>query len=433
MTKQKTRSMYRQAALEAHFMQQYGKASLMPKLKHVLLCMLLVCWVVIAIAFMSTRALYETIEVNGWVQSEVPNINVRSQAAAGTITEVYVQNGEVVTAGQKIAKIARSKGMASSEHDIAQTLIEHKNQRQNQVSIFEKKLKNADQEARHIKKLIQSRTAQLSKLDIHTLAHLEQTHKSHERYQDMQALVKLGTIAKSHLAQNELQILSLQQGKLDLAIQKQNIQNTLIELEQRLYANATLRQQTKHELAIFESKTEQNRKALESELFYFVRAPKQGKINHLQAHIGASIGFSQSIAQIVPQHTQYTVTLAMPSYQAAFIEREQQVSVKVDGFPYQQYGSLSGIIQSVAQDVLMPEDARNIAIPTQSPVYLIDVDLVDTPPSNPYTQIMHQSLRSGMPVKATINKRQTTIVKWLFAPLIDSLSSEFTDSNGVYE
>jgi hypothetical protein len=81
----------------------------------------------------------------------------------------------------------------------------------------------------------------------------------------------------------------------------------------------------------------------------------------------------------------------------------------------------------------MPEDARNIAIPTQSPVYLIDVDLVDTPPSNPYTQIMHQSLRSGMPVKATINKRQTTIVKWLFAPLIDSLSSEFTDSNGVYE
>lgn len=111
-------SMFRQAAIDASFMQQYGNVCMLPTFNQVaLFCLPLILLVLIGV-YISTQSFFETVNVTGWVNTKTPNIEVRSQESAGIVKQVLVANGSQVKAGDTIAVITRSLGQALGDKGI---------------------------------------------------------------------------------------------------------------------------------------------------------------------------------------------------------------------------------------------------------------------------------------------------------------------------
>ncbi len=416
--------MYRQAAIDAHFLHQYGQVSMMPKVSQVMLTLLLSAWVLTAIVFISTQPFHDTVEVKGWVETSIPNVAIRSQEQAGVIEQVFVENGDSVTAGQVIATIVRSQGDAMGSQGIARQQANIKDEHTQNLAILTEKRNAVVTEAHHLTKRIEATRQQLTILDEHLNSQTLQTQKTQSRWQALKEMAALGTISVSQLEQSELQILSLQQGKLDLFVQSQQLKSALLDLQQRQQSNENQQTQYAHEQQLLILQTEQKQNALSEQLAYTVRASASGVIDNLQAHVGKSVSFKQVLTQISPNNPSFFVRLAIPSYQAAFIQLGQQVQVKVDGFPYQQFGSLRGTVTQMANEIIMPADVQHYATPINQAVYLIDIGIDYQPATNTHKEI---SLRSGMTIQASIQKQQKTILEWLLAPLLDTLTPSFNN------
>lgn len=91
------------------------------------------------------------------------------------------------------------------------------------------------------------------------------------------------------------------------------------------------------------------------------------------------------------------------------------VSIKVDTFDFQKYGTLKGIVQQVDRDSREDE--------TLGPVYTIDV----TPKEKQMKVNGHwQSLSSGMSVTAEVKTGKRRIITFFVYPMIKHLDEGFS-------
>lgn len=409
-------SMFRQEAINASFMQQYGDVCMLPKFSQIMLFGVCALFIILTITYVSTQPFFETVNVSGWVSTKTPNIEARSQESAGIVKQLLVANGSHVAAGETIAVVARSAGNALGEAGISAKIALILQEQSNRLAILKQNSEQTMFASKGIEKRFLQSTLQLTKIEGHKGSHEAQLSIAKKRWQSVKELVGKGLVPVAQLEQSELQLLSLHQQDFELFMQGQSIQANHHDLAEQQLSNKQQLQQIEHEINLLNIQTQQQLAIVSNDTQITVTAPHSGIIDNLQIAVGKSVAFNQVITQIAPSQANYFVQLAIPSHQVAFLQNDQQVQIKVDGFAYQKFGSLQGVVSHISEQVIAPQDINGLTINANQALYLVSIDIDYVPPVLAGKSI---SLRSGMSISASINKQETTILRWLLAPLFD--------------
>ena len=106
----------------------------------------------------------------------------------------------------------------------------------------------------------------------------------------------------------------------------------------------------------------------------------------------------------------------MPSRAIGFVKPGQRVKLMIDAFPFQHFGTQQGVIDTVSQTVLAPNEILG-AVALKEPAYRVTVRL-DRQTVAAYGQAI--PLQPDMSLQADITLEQRSLIAWLLNPLISA-------------
>lgn len=148
-----------------------------------------------------------------------------------------------------------------------------------------------------------------------------------------------------------------------------------------------------------------------------LRSPVDGIVAKISSNDGEFASASTPVMSIVPQH-EVNVDLKVTNSDIGFLRLGQPVVVRVDSFPFTDYGSIQGVIQSISPDALEPNAT------TPVPYYPVSVAL-----KTDYLQKngVKYSLRPGMSVTSLVSLGEKPLVSLL----IDRFSNLFESAKTI--
>ncbi|MEO1402896.1 MAG: HlyD family efflux transporter periplasmic adaptor subunit, partial [Cyanobacteria bacterium J06635_1] len=157
---------------------------------------------------------------------------------------------------------------------------------------------------------------------------------------------------------------------------------------------------------------------LEQTLKYQVlTAPVGGTVFNLKANQpGYAANSTEPILEIVPED-KLVARVFVPNKDIGFVKLGQTVDVRIDAFPYSEFGDVDGKILSIGSDALPPDEVF--------PFYRfpVEIELDSQTLDSNGTELV---LRSGMSLNANIKLRKRRVITFfsdLFVKKLDSVRS----------
>lgn len=145
-------------------------------------------------------------------------------------------------------------------------------------------------------------------------------------------------------------------------------------------------------------------------------APVSGTVQQLEVHtLGGVVTTAQRLMEIVPDDA-LEVEASIENKDIGFVEVGQEASIKVDAFPYTQYGFLKGRVIAVANDAA-PDKKTGL-------VFKARIRL----PAN--VLIVHGksvALTAGMQVTADIRTGKRSVATYFLSPLVENLQESMRE------
>ena len=158
-------------------------------------------------------------------------------------------------------------------------------------------------------------------------------------------------------------------------------------------------------------------------------APVDGTVQQLAVHtLGGVVTPAQQLMVVVPKGTGLEIEATLPNKDVGFVHKGQPVVIKVEAFTFTRYGLLHGVVKSLSQDVVAPQDqaqhdgrkdtdaandeqARQAGQPTY--VALISLYATSVP-----TEDGLSPTEPGMAVTTEIKTGKRTVISYLMSPLL---------------
>lgn len=208
-----------------------------------------------------------------------------------------------------------------------------------------------------------------------------------------QAQVKLN-IMRLKLGEEEEKLSQIEK------VEREDVLATIVEKQKKIQEHEVLIEKTKNSLE-----------------YQSIKSPVDGTISFLGVNtVGAVLKPSESIASIVPKGTDLVIEAMVLNKDIGFIEENQEVSVKVDAFPFQKYGLLKGRIEKVSADAY--EDER------YGQVYRIKVRLSRNEKKETIN-VLESRLLPGMGVTVEVKLGKRRIIDFLIDPFIKNMDEAF--------
>ncbi|MBD0336443.1 MAG: HlyD family type I secretion periplasmic adaptor subunit [Cyanobacteria bacterium Co-bin13] len=256
----------------------------------------------------------------------------------------------------------------------------------------------------------------------------------------IQPLYAKGAIAQIPYLQQEQEVSNRQSEVNRLVEEEQRIDLAIVQAEEQAY-NTLITSQEDIQTKIAQNTTQianidsqLTKTALENEkqlqevssqiaqleqtlLYQELRAPVSGTVFNLKANKAGYVANStEPILEIVPGDS-LVARVFITNRDIGFVHQGMPVDVRVDSFPYSEYGDVKGTVVKVASDALPPDQVY--------PFYRFPVEVeLERQALAPDSNALQ--LQSGMSVSANIRTRKRTviaIVTDLFVRKIDSLQS----------
>jgi membrane fusion protein len=143
---------------------------------------------------------------------------------------------------------------------------------------------------------------------------------------------------------------------------------------------------------------------------YAIRAPIAGTVTALQIGVGLHAKAQTPMMVIIPSGAELQAELEVPSSAIGFVRKNQRVSIAVDAFPYQRFGTLKGDVMTVPESAV----ARTGGTGDIKLTYPVRVKL-DQDAISAFGR--REPLVSGMSISARIVTEKQSLIEWLFEPL----------------
>ncbi|MBB2158282.1 HlyD family type I secretion periplasmic adaptor subunit [Gluconacetobacter diazotrophicus] len=162
-----------------------------------------------------------------------------------------------------------------------------------------------------------------------------------------------------------------------------------------------------------------------------LRAPDTGTVQQLDVNtVGGVVTSAQLIMAIVPDAGGLVVNLNVQNKDIGFLKEGQAVALKVDAYPFAQYGTLRGTILHISRDAALRSHLANATDQGSArdpgrgdsdgnDNYIIEVEMPKMQASDGPQAIR---LVAGMSVSADIITGRRRILSYFFAPIRETLS-----------
>jgi membrane fusion protein len=331
----------------------------------------------------------------------------------GTVSAVYVEQGQRVEEGQPLLAIETSE-IANDGQDVntsvLRTLDEHKaaliNQINSEIRHNSSERDRLTAQAQEIEKELANFAAQLtiqrSRIDLQEkvvaagatlrvsglVSEVDQRHREQELLEQQQALISLNQQMMSQQAKLTETRFTLAQLPFTLEEKVQALRNDMSSTEQRI--------------------AEVNGRRA-----YIIRAPISGFISSLQASAGEQADPHRMQLQIVPANKPLEAKLFIPTSAIGFVEAGQDVRILYDAFPFQHFGTYHGRIVQVSQTAIMDTDII-APVKLNAPAYTATVALDQQHIRAHGKQV---PLQTDMSLRADIILERRTLMDWIIGSM----------------
>ena len=406
--------LFRQEAVEFQFAANQGETFVLPSLSTRLLIMIIFVWVIALGWYLNTQQYKTFTRVSGWLETTAGSVLVYPDNLSGRISKLMIENGDIVNVGDPLLQIDSGQTLDNGEAVHSAILNEYLSQQ----SRLQQQLEDLATTQLFSQRNLRQRIAEL-KNDITRLSRLTDV------------VAKRVSLARA----SEQSVKKLSDAQLLSQSDHRNAASTVLTLEQerleyqREYAAKTAQlNEAENEFARLPAQHRQERLDIEHQLSNLknqilqwdsqhkrvITASISGQVTDLDTQVGEYISSTRPLLSIIPENGQLHGKLLLTAQTAGQVEPGQPVRIKLDAFPYQQFGVLEGTITRVADDVMSAETRQRQPIVLNEPAYLIEVQL-SAQSIGTFGELA--ALRSGMTFSADVTTRESSFIDWLLSPL----------------
>ncbi|WP_309546663.1 HlyD family secretion protein [Rhizobium rhizogenes] len=294
----------------------------------------------------------------------------------GIVTRVLVHEGDVVTQGQPMVEL--SLETTGADGQVGEKLRSETQARMQSIDTQITAAKaRFDEEGRRLSARVEGLGGEL--------ASQEQRLESERRLQALQTddagryaqLQIKGSGTRFELSRRQQQILAQESVIHELERQKEQRQGDLNDARSQLAGLPAERDDKLAQLQGLRSELEQSLAQLQVNRAYVMVAPVAGRVAALQAQPGQTAVAQSPLAALVPAGSNLEANLLVPPRAAGLIQPGQEVRLRVDAFPYQRFGVVSGHVVQVSRATYR-EGELLAPIAFKDPVYRVTVSLERT-------------------------------------------------------
>ena len=337
--------------------------------------------------------------------------------SAGSLATLHVFEGQRVRKGEVLAEISGeldSAAMGGTYTSVSRQLRAERTRLRSDLSARETAL---SRQKALLEDGIHSLDNQLGQLNERVVLQQQQADINQDLLRKMQPLTEKGYISTFQIVQQRGTLLDQRSQLKALNVQilttKQQLQQARNNLAQLPMDAAAERNAIESKLADVEQALAQN----EARRAYVIRAPRDGVISAVLAKPGQAVQSGQPVVVEMPLKSKLQAQLFIPSQEIGFIHPGSSVLLRIQAFPYQNFGQAHGVVSEISRSALSPDDIQRLTGKRPSePHYQVRVSL-----DNQATSRGSQSdpLLPGMAVDASIVLRKRHLVEWFFEPLHD--------------
>lgn len=363
--------------------------------------------------FLSTVNVDRIESVRGYLEPSEGLIQVYGESN-GILKELYVEDGQFIEAGQKIALITNhlthlNNGVSEINSHIKETkfqLLQNSKLIENTRAIL-----NVEKSAGYKELDIYQKI--LKHLKIENKLFIERSALAQEQIDNLEILLEGGNISNAYYREHKSKNLEVIQEQLDIEKQTLTTQKSVDELEGRL---TLLDMELTEKISSIDSSSSNLRRQLSSlnrKQEYILTASVSGYITNIQFKRGENIKTDKSLLTILPENSHILVKLLIPSNAIGFLKTNQEAKIFYDSFPYQRFGYHEGVVDSISS-AAYSESSLNLPIKSNGLNYIATVKL-EKQSMNAFGAEM--KLTPGMLVSADIILEKDTLLNWALEPI----------------
>lgn len=277
------------------------------------------------------------------------------------------------------------------------------------------KLKTYDNEIRRVQAHMQAAKHTVDKLK-NTLPIISKQAAARKQ------LYKQGVAPENEWLQVETQRIEAEQDMLTAQQEHQEAEaSMLLAKEQRVqtlseYRRDLLERRTKTVTQI-ESLVQELKKATQVDTQQRIISPVSGKVQQLNVHtIGGVVTSAQPLMVIVPENLTLEIEANILNKDIGFVREGQQVEVKLEAFPFTEYGIIDGSLRHVSGDAIQTEHGELF--------YLARVDMDQ---SHIMVNGKKVNLSPGMRATVEVKIRKRRLIEFFLSPLMKYTSESMKE------
>ncbi|WP_445492979.1 HlyD family type I secretion periplasmic adaptor subunit [Rhodopseudomonas sp. RCAM05734] len=140
--------------------------------------------------------------------------------------------------------------------------------------------------------------------------------------------------------------------------------------------------------------------------------------------VGSVVKEAETLFVLVPRNVPLQVEVNVEGRDIGQIVLGQAARLKFDAFPFQKYGTATGMVRVVSEDAFNPDSKTDASRRNPAPYYRVLVDVTDGKLRTPLGQVQ---LIPGMAVTAELKVGQRSVMSYFLYPLLRGLDESIRE------
>ncbi|QHM77557.1 Colicin V secretion protein CvaA [Mixta theicola] len=407
-------SLFRQEALEANKTTMIGTVALYcPPYRWLVISLVGFITIVIA-AFFIFGSYTKRETAVGQLMPAKGIMNVASMTA-GTVVDISVQEGQLVTKGQPMATVSSEvfTAIGQTREKVAQQL---ELQRDRLKADLENQEKLFIEETKGYEEREQLLSSQLQQLEVQQQQRARQARLAQLQLDKLILMRKEGYASNSQVEQQEAAVIDADARLQDIARQRLDVQQQLVQTRQQLREMPMNKRNKENEIERRLSELEQSLAENESRRSIVLRAPADGLVGSIMTKSGQMVSAGQTLFSVLPDDGKLQARIMVSSRAIGFIRPGQKVVLRYQAFPFQKFGQQYGKVSEVSRVALSPQEVATLTgnnnIQEQHYRVVVELDKQDI---NVYGRT--EKLRPGSALEADFLIDNRRLYEWVLEPL----------------
>jgi len=405
--------LFRHESLEAVKNARFGRPAALLPLSWTLLSGLLFAIVLVLAIFLTTASYTRKETANGLITSSGGEIRV-SSPAAGVIQDLMVVEGAHVQAGDPIMRVVTARTNMDGSPINTEALQSIENELLGLTDRLRALKSAAAIELSGYQSRLQALQRELNLSETSEQLIGQQLALAERSLSRAEPVAARGFVSGEAMRRRYDEIIVLRQNIAHSNERQAELEGQISDLRSAAARRPYTLKQDEGELLDRISSAQRERDGLLAQRGFSMKAPASGTVTALQVSKGQAIEPQQALMDISSPATRVMAEVYVSSRAVGFLKPGQEVRVRYDAFPYQQFGSAMGTVSAISATVLRPEDVR-AAVKLEEPMYRVLIDL-KTDTVSAYGRQYRVKRGSALTADIIIDRR--TFAQWLLDPLV---------------